>query len=199
MITISSTNDKVIKDPLFLSARKFMKDRIAALEAVGPSKELDLAKQRYTGLTHADVVIEPAVTFANGITRVCFVSRTTGFLRGDAEVHKVPVKEVYDEFGVDIKNIGDLQSLISGVKAGTITECVGYVAGDISLIVNVANFNTKGLVGLMKDIFWDKTTLDQFPQMDPTSKQSGTFKFEAVNIDPQTCAVYVIEDIKGIV
>lgn len=198
MITITGTNNKVVKDPLFLSARKFMQDRLAALEAAGPSKELDLAKKRYTGLNHQDVIIEPPVTFANGKTRACFVSRKTGFLRADMLVEKVEFNLILAEFGVTVKNIGDVGSLVVGIKNGSITECVGLVAGETSLIVNVANFTAEGLMKVMKDIYWDEITLIPLPQMDPTSKQSGTCKIKTINIDDKTLPVYVIEDIKAI-
>lgn len=71
---------------MFLSARKFMEERIQRLEAQGPSEELTIAKERYTGLTAKDVIIEPPVSFDSGIIRCCFVSRKTGFFRADIQV-----------------------------------------------------------------------------------------------------------------
>lgn len=198
MITITGTNNKVVKDPLFLSARKFMQDRLAALEAAGPSKELDLARQRYTGLTHADVIIEPPVKFANGKIRACFVSRKTGFLRADMLVENVDIKLIFDEFGVAFTNIGDVGSLEAGIKNGTIGEGCALVAGEQVIIAKAENFTPEGLMKIVKDIYWDEVTVTPFPQMDPTTKKSGTFKVEAINITPFTFPVYIIEDIKGI-
>lgn len=198
MITITGTNNKVVKDPLFLSARKFMQDRIAALEAAGPSKELDLAKQRYTGLTHLDVIIEPPVKFDNGKIRACFVSRKTGFLRADMLVEKVDINLIFTEFGVKFANVGDIGSLEIGIKNGSIGEGPALVAGDQAIIVKAVNFTPEGLMKILNDIYWDEVTVDRFPQMDPASKKSGTFKVEAINITPFTLPVYIIEDIKGI-
>lgn len=200
MITVSGINSKKINDPVFLSARKFMVDRIAKLEAKGPSAELNLAKQRYTDLRHEDVMIEPPVSFNSGIVRCCFLSRKTGFFRADIEVEKVLLKPIFEEFSVKVTEYADVNALVTAVKAGTQTEGVIYLTGTskYGVVVPAAKGNPDDVMKAMGNIYWDKVAVTKADSMDPTNKNSGTFTVEAINIDPTQGLMFFIEDLKAI-
>lgn len=201
MITVAAVNSKKINDPVFLSARKFMVDRIAKLEAQGPSAELTLAKQRYDGLRHEDVMIEPPVTFNSGIVRCCFLSRKTGFFRADIEVHPVQVQEIFDEFSVTVTTYGTLEELILAVKNGAQTEGVVYInlLGKHGIVLPAAKANPDDVMKIMGDIYWDQIKTNTLAAMDPTTKASGEFSISAININTMTAPLYFIEDLKAIV
>lgn len=197
MIIVSGTNSKKINDPVFLSARKFMQDRLAALEAKGPSAELDLERERYTGLTAKDVQIEPPVNFEGGIVRCCFLSRKTGFLRADIEVEIVPVTEIFAEFDVAVTEYADTDVLAAAVTAGTQTEGVVYVR-DIKLfgiVVNKEKADPDNLMRIMGDIYWDTIKVNTLDSVDSKTKSSGTFEIQALNIANTQGNLYVIEEI----
>lgn len=200
MITVSGINSKKINDPVFLSARKFMVDRIAKLEAAGPSPELDLAKQRYDGLRHEDVMIEPPVSFNSGIVRCCFLSRKTGFFRADIEVEKVTIKPIFEEFSVTVTEYAKVDDLILAVKNGT--QQAGVVlltdTGKYGIVSEAEQGNPDGAMKLMGNIYWDKIVTNKLDAMDPTGKHSGTFSVEAINIEPTQGMLYFIEDLKAI-
>lgn len=201
MITVSAINSKKINDPVFLSARKFMVDRIAMLEAQGPSNELTLAKQRYDGLRHEDVMIEPPVKFTTGKVRCCFLSRKTGFFRADIDVEIVPVKAIFEEFAVAVTTYGTVDELVLAVKNGVQTEGVVFInlLGKHAIVVPAAKANPDDVMKVMKDIYWDEIKTDTKPAMDPASKESGSFTISAINIDKFTGPLYFIEDLKAIV
>lgn len=199
MIIVTGTNSKKVKDPVFLSVRKFMQERIQKLEAQGPSEELSLAKERYTGLTATDVMIEPPVTFRNGVTQCCFVTRKTGFLRGDTVVEKIDVRLIFTEFAVPILEYNVVNDLVDKVKTGQQIEGVVFIksTGKYGIVIKATNANPDEVMLIMKDIYWDKITTEDLP-MDPTELHSGTFKVEAINIDPLEGQLFFIEDIKAI-
>lgn len=202
MIIVTGTNSKKVKDPVFLSARKFMIDRIAKLEAKGPSEELDLAKQRYDGLTAQDVIIEPPVSIGSDSTvRACFVSRKTGFFRADIVVEVVDVKEVFDEFSVTPKQYETIDALITDIKSGV--QKAGVVRlKDLQvygIVMAKADIVPSKVMSALNDIYWDKITVNTFDELEEPSKASGTAKIEAINIKPEVLKVYAIEDIQAIV
>lgn len=201
MITVSGVNSKKINDPVFLSARKFMVDRIAKLEAEGPSDELTLAKQRYDGLRHEDVMIEPPVTLGSGIVRCCFLSRKTGFFRADIEVEKITIVPIFNEFGVVVTTYGTVEELTLAVKNGTQGPGVVYVnmVGKHAIVLNSADANPDVVMRLMNDIYWDQINVSTLAAMDPTTKASGEFSITSINIDKFTGNLYFIEDLKAIV
>jgi len=197
MIIVSGTNSKKINDPVFLSARKFMQDRLAALEAKGPSAELDLEKERYSGLTAKDVQIEPPKSFDDGIVRCCFLSRKTGFLRADIEVEIVPLSDIFAEFTVAVNEYNGVDALAAAIVAGTQLEGVVYLR-DVSLfgiVLAKANVDPENLMRIMGDIYWDTIKVNTLDSVDSKTKSSGTFEVQALNIAATQGNLYVIEDI----
>ena len=203
MITVTGTNSKRVKDPVFLSAKKFMTERIAKLEALGEeaAAELALAKRRYDGLVWSDVIIEPPVGFNNGIVRCCFVSRKTGFLRADIEVEKVDIKLIFEEFALVPTEYIDSDALVAAVKAGTQERGLVYLhdVERYGVVLEAANANPDEVFNIMEDIYWDKVVSDAAAMMDPVTKASGTFRVEAINIEATTGDMYFIEDLQAIV
>lgn len=200
MIIVSGINNKKVNDPVFLSARKFMVDRIARLEAQGPSKELDLAKQRYDGLTAKDVIIEPPVSFDSGVVRCCFVSRKTGFFRADINVEKVEIKPIFDEFKVAVVTYPSVNELIIRVKENVQVEGVVYITelGKYGIVTQVDKGTPDDLMKIMGDIYWDEITVNALGSMDPIIKNSGEFGIKSINIDPYKGLLFFIEDLKAI-
>lgn len=198
MIVVTGVNNKKVKDPVFLSARKWMDDRIRKLEAQGPSKELELAKKRYTGLTAEDVIIEPPVKFTGGVELACFVSRKTGFLRGDFEVEKVDVSLIFAEFGVTVREHATTADLVGAIKNGSQLSGVVFntETGKYGLVMERADVNPDNAMKLMGDIYWDEIETDYQP-VDMTSYTSGTFGITAINIDALAGHLYVIEDVQA--
>lgn len=202
MITVTGTNSKRVKDPVFLSAKKFMTDRIAKLEALGEeaAAELALAKRRYEGLTWQDVIIEPPVGMSNGIVRACFVSRKTGFLRADISVEKVPVANIFAEFAVAPTEYIDIDALVAAVKSDA--QGRGFVflhsTQRYGVVIEAAKANPDEVMDVMENIYWDTVASDAAPAMDPATKASGTFRVEAINIDVTTGDMFFIEDLKAI-
>lgn len=203
MITVTGTNSKRVKDPVFLSAKKFMSERIAKLEALGEpaAAELALAKRRYEGLVWSDVIIEPPVGMSNGIVRACFVSRKTGFLRADISVEKVDIADIFAEFGVVPTEYIDTNALVAAINDDTQKRGLVYVHSTerYGVVINAANANPDEVMNVMEDIYWDTVASDVAAQMDPATKASGTFRVEAINIDSTTGDIFFIEDINAIV
>lgn len=199
MISITGKNSKRINDPVFLSARKFMVERIARLEAEGPSKELDLAKKRYAGLTSKDVVIEPPVQGTNNIVRACFVSRKTGFMRVDINVEMVEVKDVFDEFEVSSNNYDLTEDLNRAIIDESQGPGVVFLKdlNQYGIVLNKDKLNPDGAFDIMNEIYWDKMTASLLDELDPITKSSGALIVESINIYPTTMALFSIEDIKA--
>jgi len=199
MIIVTGTNNKKVNDPVFLSARKFMEERIQLLEAQGPSRELTLAKERYTGLTAKDVIIEPPVSFNSGIIRCCFVSRKTGFFRADIRVEKVDVRAIFDEFAVPITEYNTVDDLIDHVKSNQQIEGVVFIksTGKYGIVMNAAKATPDNVQRITGDIYWDEIRTETLT-MSPTEYHSGVFKINAINIDMVEGQLFFIEDIKAI-
>lgn len=202
MIIVSGTNSKKINDPVFLSARKFMQDRLAKLEAQGPSALLDLEKERYTGLTAKDVQIEPPVTFTNdnNIVRCCFVSRKTGFFRADIEVEHVGIDAIFAEFSVVVTEYADTDTLVAKIQSGDQVEGVVYLRDTLTygIVVTTTHANPDDIMSIMGDIYWDKITVNTLDVIDDTTKSGGTFGVEAININTVQGELFLIEDIKAL-
>lgn len=198
MIIVSGTNSKKINDPVFLSARKFMQDRLAKLEAQGPSSELDLEKARYTGLTAKDVQIEPPVSFEDNIVRCCFVSRKTGFLRADILVEHVDVAEIFTEFSVAVTEYADTDTFIAKVQSGEQAEGVVFIRDKAiyGIVLAEADVNPDEVMRIMGDIYWDKITVNTSDVIDNETKRGGTFSIEAINIDTTQGNLYIVEQIQ---
>ncbi|EBY9763945.1 hypothetical protein D5W64_12600 [Salmonella enterica subsp. enterica serovar Saintpaul] len=116
MAEMIKINKKVINDPLYTPVDRFLKERIAKLEVEGPEDELQLARERYTSLIAGDLIIENPVAFPDGITRVCFTARKTGFARVDVDIKRVDIKDILDDFAVPFIEIQDLENLKTYVK-----------------------------------------------------------------------------------
>lgn len=198
MIIVTGTNNKKVNDPVFLSARKFMEERIQRLEAQGPSEELTIAKERYTGLTAKDVIIEPPVSFDSGIIRCCFVSRKTGFFRADIQVEKVDVRLIFDEFSVPITEYDTVDDLLDRVKVDQQIEGLVFIksTSKYGIVIAAANATPDNVQRVTGDIYWDKITTDVQP-MDLSTLNSGIFKVEAINIDMLVGDLFIIEDMKS--
>lgn len=198
MIIVTGTNNKKVNDPVFLSARKFMEERIQRLEAQGPSEELTIAKERYTGLTAKDVIIEPPVSFDSGIIRCCFVSRKTGFFRADIQVEKVDVRLIFDEFSVPITEYDSVDDLLDRVKVDQQIEGLVFIksTSKYGIVIAAANATPDNVQRVTGDIYWDKITTDVQP-MDLSTLNSGIFKLEAINIDTLIGDLFIIEDMKS--
>jgi hypothetical protein len=198
MIIVTGTNNKKVNDPVFLSARKFMEERIQRLEAQGPSEELTIAKERYTGLTAKDVIIEPPVSFDSGIIRCCFVSRKTGFFRADIQVEKVDVRLIFDEFSVPITEYDTVDDLLDRVKVDQQIEGLVFIksTSKYGIVIAAANATPDNVQRVTGDIYWDKITTDVQP-MDLSTLNSGIFKLEAINIDTLIGDLFIIEDMKS--
>jgi hypothetical protein len=200
MIIVSGTNSKKINDPVFLSARKFMQERLAKLEAQGPSAELDLEKARYTGLTAKDVQIEPPVHFDNNIVRCCFVSRKTGFFRADIVVDKVDIIDIFNEFSVSVQEYVDVNSLVDKIKAGDQAEGVVFLRDTkkYGIVLTESHMTPDAVMGIMGDIYWDQIKLNTLDGIDSSTKSTGTFEVQALNIDTTQGNLYIIEQIKAL-
>lgn len=111
MAEMIKVNKKVINDPMYTPVRQWLSRRIAQLEIDGDPDELALAKERYDSLVAGDLVIEDVKTFADGIQRVCIVSRKTGFARVDIEFQKVPMQDILNDFSIPFVNIVDIDAL----------------------------------------------------------------------------------------
>lgn len=116
MAELVKVNKKVINDPLYTPVIKFLKDRIANLEITGPEDELALSKQRYDGLVAGDLVIESAITFPDGVVRVCIVSRKTGFARVDIDIKYVQMDDILTDFAIPLVEIDNVDQLKTYVK-----------------------------------------------------------------------------------
>lgn len=181
MAIISRTNSKVIKDPLFTPVLKFLKERIAQLEIDDPDNELELARQRYTGLIAGDLVIEDPIEFPDSITRVCIVSRKTGFARADVEVKRVTVKEVLEDFAVPFVEINTVDDLKTFAKAAPVEATLLWLnyANTYGVMLNQDNAKTmsgmqKAFGGLFFNTF--TSTRDSLTSIDYDTLESGTVR-----------------------
>jgi hypothetical protein len=200
MIIVSGVNSKKVNDPVFLSARKFMEERLRKLEAQGPSAELELEKERYTGLTAKDVMIEPPVTFDSGTVLCCFLSRKTGFFRADIEVEKVDVRLIFAEFSVAITEYELLDDLVAAVKNDLQKEGVVFVksTGKYGIVCAKLKGTPEAIMKIMGDIYWHQIDTSVSNQIDPVTKESGTFEIKTINIEDTSGSLFFIEDLKAL-
>lgn len=200
MIVVTGTNSKKVNDPVFLSARKFMEERIRKLEAQGPSAELNLEKERYTGLTAKDVMIEPPVKFDGGTVLCCFLSRKTGFFRADIEVDIVDVRLIFNEFSVAVTEYDTVANLVTAIKGGTQTEGLVFLkpTSQYGIVCPKAKGNPDDIMKIMGDIYWDQINTSVSGTVNSTNKSSGTFDIKSINIASTTGFLFFIEDIKAL-
>lgn len=202
MIVVSGKNSKKINDPLFLSARKFMQDRLAKLEAQGPSSQLELEKERYTDLTAKDVQIEPPIKFAseNNIVRCCFVSRKTGFFRADIEVGHVDISAIFAEFSVSVTEYTNIDTLVNKIKSGEQKEGIVFIhdSKNYGIVLSKNDVSPEHVMSIMGDIYWDKIAINTLDVIDTATKSGGTFAVEAINIDTTQGNLYIIEQIEAL-
>jgi hypothetical protein len=200
MIVVTGTNNKKVNDPVFLSARKFMEERLRKLEAQGPSNELNLARERYTGLTAKDVIIEPPVTFDTGTVLCCFLSRKTGFFRADIEVEIVDVRLVFNEFSVPVVEYESTDSLVTAIKGGTQGQGVVFLkpTSQYGIVCAKAKGNPDDVMEIMGDIYWDEIKTSVPGTVNATNKSSGTFDIKAINIASTTGFLFFIEDVQAL-
>ncbi|AEV89644.1 hypothetical protein OBP_207 [Pseudomonas phage OBP] len=182
MAIITRTNSKVIKDPLFTPVIKYLKQRIADLEIDDPNDELELARQRYTGLIAGDLVIEDPISFPDGIVRVCIVSRKTGFARADVEVKRVTIKEILEDFAVPFVEINDVDELKAYAKANDDVEAtLLWLTYKNTYGVLLNQENAKTMSGMQKafgGLFFNTytSTRESLTSIDYDTLESGTVK-----------------------
>lgn len=201
MIHFRGDNTKIINDPIFVSVKEWMKERLAYLKENGPKSWYDLSLIRYTGLTHKDVVIEPPVYFPEtNKTLACFVSRKTGFLRADAEIKIVPFPDILKEFEVPVVDVADLADIIDRIKIQGLREAVIYNIHDYEygIVIRAEKRTPEAIMKVMNDIYWDSVNIDVYPQMDQDTKKSAEVTIKTVNIEDRVLAVYFVEDILAI-
>lgn len=164
-------NIRRINDPLFSSVNLFLKGLIKKAEDSGNPKKIQLARERYGDLENKDLTIEDAV-LSEGVLKSCFLSRKTGFMRGDGEIVKVPFKQVLDDFNVKYKQ---------KETTNVLTEPTLYhVDGQFYIRVK---FDTSldELYALFNRLYFDKYELEIFPRI--KDDQIGELTIESKNID----------------
>lgn len=181
MAIMKRTNSKVIKDPLFTPVIKYLKQRIADLEIDDPNNELELARQRYTGLIAGDLVIEDPVSFPDGIVRVCIVSRKTGFARADVEVKRVTFKEILEDFAIPFVEINSVDELKAFAKAAPVEEALMWLTYKNTYGVMLNQENAKTMSGMQKafgGMFFNTytSTRESLTAIDYDTLESGTVK-----------------------
>lgn len=181
MAIITKTNSKVIKDPLYTPVIKFLKDRIAQLEIDDPDNELELARERYTGLIAGDLVIEDPVSFPDGVIRVCIVSRKTGFARADVEVKRVTIKEILEDFKVSFVEINDVDELKAFAKSGPQEATLLWLNYKNTYGVLLNQENAKAVSGMQKafgGLFFNTytSTRESLTTIDYDTLESGIVK-----------------------
>lgn len=172
-------NKKCINDPLYTPVERFLKERIKRLEAEGPADELALAKERYTGLVAGDFVIENPVAFPDGITRVCFTARKTGFARVDVDITRVQMKDILEDFAVPIVEIEDLDNLKAYAKANKTDHALLWCKWLDNYGVMLSQEEAKTINGPMAafgELFFNeyKTERESLTFIDYDTLESGT-------------------------
>ena len=95
-------NDKKIHDPLYPSVSIFLDSLIEKAERTKDPNKIKLAKHKYSDLKPVDLLIENPIITDEGL-KACFLTRKTGFCRGDSILPKVPFKLVLDSFNINYK------------------------------------------------------------------------------------------------
>lgn len=150
-----------IKDPLFVSVERLLKQRIEQLQQHDPDYELEIAVQRYEGLLAGDVYIEP-ITSEAGNQQVCISSRKTGFLRSDMNVFPLELGEIFAGLGEPFITVRTIHELL-GVFLEKDPK-VKYVncAENSRLYAFVPGEDTeKEVRALLGDTFFNKVVVEQ--------------------------------------
>lgn len=198
MAELVKVNKKVIFDPLYTPVRKFLAARIAMLEQEGPPEELALAKERYTGLMTGDIVIEDAVDFPDGKTRVCIVSRKTGFARADLEIERVTVKEILGDFGVPFVVISDTDNLKTFSKTNEEPAVLLWLEYKNTYGVLLTQESAKTIEGPMAafgDLFFNQYTTERegLDYIDYDTIESGTVTIKDAAFGQATYPLFIQE------
>ncbi|QBZ70714.1 hypothetical protein pETSU_133 [Edwardsiella phage pEt-SU] len=179
MAEMIKVNKKVINDPMYTPVRQWLTQRIAQLEIDGDPAELALAKERYDSLVAGDLVIEDVKTFADGIQRVCIVSRKTGFARVDIEFQKVSMQDILDDFGIPFVNIVDTDALKAFSKTNeepAVLLWLEYKNTYGVLLTQDAATTVDGPMSAFGDLFFGqyKTERESLDWIDYDTIESGT-------------------------
>ncbi|QYN79913.1 hypothetical protein PQD71_gp020 [Kosakonia phage Kc263] len=198
MAELIKVNKKVINDPLYTPVVKFLKERIAFLEANGPQSELELARERYTGIVAGDLVIENPVAFSDGAIRVCFVSRKTGFARVDVDITRVQMKEILDDFQVPLVVINDPDHMKAWVKANPTESALLWLEDRQTYGVLLSQEAARTHAGAMTafgELFFEEYTLtrDSLTAIDYETLESGTVKVSDVSFGEATYPLFIYE------
>lgn len=200
MAEIKKVNKKIINDPLYSAVIRFLKKRIQDLEANGPEEELELARQRYTGIIAGDLTIENPVSFPDGHVRVCFVSRKTGFARVDVDIDRVTIREVLTDFKVKTVEVDTLEDLVAYVRAHkTETEPTLFDMkwrNTFGIKVTQADAKTtKGPQKALGDMFFSSYVIHRQSEtfLDPVTLESGTVDISDMGISPVALPLFIHE------
>lgn len=191
-------NKKCINDPLYTPVERFLKERIKRLEVEGPEDELALAKERYTGLVAGDLVIENPVAFPDGITRVCFTARKTGFARVDVDITRVQMKDILEDFAVPMIEIEDLDNLKAYVKANKVDHALLWCKWLNNYGVLVSQEEAKTISGPMAafgELFFSEyvTERESLTFIDYDTLESGTVKITDASFGTGTYPLFIYE------
>lgn len=198
MAELIKVNKKVINDPLYTPVVKFLKARIQHLEENGPMEELELARERYTGLVSGDLVIENPVAFPDGAIRVCFVSRKTGFARVDVDISRVEIKDILDDFQVPMVVINDVEHLKTYVKANPTETALLWLEYKQTYGVLLSQEAARTHAGPMKafgDLFFEEYTTQRetLTSIDYETLESGTVTIKDVTFGEGTYPLFIYE------
>lgn len=191
-------NKKCINDPLYTPVERFLKERIKRLEVEGPEDELALAKERYTGLVAGDLVIENPVAFPDGVTRVCFTARKTGFARVDVDITRVQMKDILEDFAVPLIEIEDLDNLKAYVKANKVDHGLLWCKWLNNYGVLLSQEEAKTISGPMAafgDLFFNEyvTSRESLTFIDYDTLESGTVKITDASFGTGTYPLFIYE------
>lgn len=199
MAEMIQVNKKVINDPLYTPVNKFLRGRIATLEAAGDKpEELALARQRYDGLKAGDLVIENPVRFKDGITRVCFVSRKTGFARVDVDITRVPVSEIVEDFGLPLVILNDLDALKQFAKSNAAPSTLLYLEWKKTygvLLTQEAAKTIDGPMAAFGELFFESYTMEReaLTSINYETLESGVVKISDASCDDVSYPLFIQE------
>ena len=201
MAELIKVNKKVINDPLYTPVVKFLKERIAYLEANGPQEELDLARERYTGIVAGDLVLENAVSFPDGAVRACFVSRKTGFARADVDITRATMDEIIEDFKVPMTVINDVEHLKAHVKnnaAEQVDATLLWLEDRQTYGVLLTQESARTHAGAMKafgDLFFEEYTItrDSLTSIDYDTLECGKLRITDPSFGRGTYPVFIYE------
>lgn len=192
MIYQERVRSKKINDPLFSSIKKYLAGRLEQIISEGDEEKIALARQRYEGLKHHEVQIEPSVSFENGIKRSCFVSRTRGFFHADAIIGEVTFSDILSDFNVkplaeyteiELKDAIKTQDVSVGLYQ--LTDTVEQV-----LVLDSGNKTIDAVYQLLGKIHWYEMTLTIPDSKDPVTERSGDVLIKSLNMDNKVVPIY---------